>query len=169
MSAAWQLGGGRQDGGLQPPLTGAMASVRSARLDALSAVLELYRQLNPDDPALESDLARRRSEKMLAVDSLDVLVVAHDDRLVASCVISVTPKLTRNARPFAVIVNVDTHADYRECGFGSRVIDAALDRAADRDCYKVMLLTGTDADWKLAFYEHCGFDRDDKTGLVRYL
>jgi len=33
----------------------------------------------------------------------------------------------------------------------------------------VILLTGTDREWKLAFYEECGFDREDKTGFVRYL
>lgn len=146
-----------------------MATVRSAQPADLRAVLELYRQLNPDDPELEPDLARSRWREMLEDESLDVLVLEHDDGLVATCVLSVTPNLTRNARPFAVVENVVTRGSYRGAGYGSQVLEAAVDRAADRDCYKVMLLTGTDADWKLEFYENCGFDRDDKTGFVRYL
>jgi len=28
-----------------------------------------------------------------------------------------------------------------------------------------MLMTGTEQEWKLEFYEDCGFDRDRKTGF----
>jgi hypothetical protein len=33
----------------------------------------------------------------------------------------------------------------------------------------VILLTRRDREWELAFHEECGFDREDKTGFVRYL
>lgn len=54
-------------------------------------------------------------------------------------------------------------------GFGSQCIEAAIDRARDRDCYKVMLLTGSDKAWKREFYESCGFDGDEKTGFTMSL
>jgi GNAT superfamily N-acetyltransferase len=98
-----------------------------------------------------------------------VLVVDADGRPVSTCVRSVTKNPTRNARPFAAVENVVAHEDYRGQGYGRQVLEAALDRAGARDCEKVMLLTGTDREWKLAFYEECGFDREDKTGFVRYL
>lgn len=146
-----------------------MATVRSVRRDELAELLELYRMLQPSDPELEPADVAALWDDMLADGSLDIIVVEHDDGLVATCVLSVTKNLTRNARPFGVIENVVTHEDYRDRGFGKRVVRAALDRAEARGCYKVMLLTGTDADWKLDFYEDCGFDRDEKTGFVRYL
>lgn len=52
-------------------------------------------------------------------------------------------------------------------GFGSQCLDHATAITSQRDCYKIMLLTGADAEWKHEFYEACGFDRDTKTGFVR--
>ena len=103
---------------------------------------------------------------MLDDESLEIVVVEYEDILVASCVLSVTRNRTRGARPFAVVENVVTHEDYRLNGFGKRCLEVALERAEARDCYKVMLLTGTDQEWKLEFYERCGFDREVKTGFV---
>jgi len=142
------------------------ATVRSARRDELDDLLELYRQLNPDDPELAPEAVTDRWASMLADDDLDVVVVEHDDRLVATCLLSVTKNLTRGARPFAVIENVVTHEGYRGGGFGRRCVEGAVERARERDCYKVMLLTGSDAAWKHDFYESCGFDRDAKTGFT---
>ncbi|MFB6152054.1 MAG: GNAT family N-acetyltransferase [Haloarculaceae archaeon] len=143
-----------------------MATVRTVREDEL---LELYRTLNPDDPVLDPTEVADLWAEMLADDSLEILAVERDDRLVSSCVLSVTRNLTRRARPFAVVENVVTHEDYRNRGFGKRCVRAAIERAAERDCYKVMLLTGSDSEWKHEFYEDCGFDGDEKTGFVRYL
>lgn len=147
-----------------------MPTVRTVRRGELEELLELYGMLQPADPELERtrDLGALWAE-MLADDSLSILVVDHDGRLVATCVLSVTKNLTRNARPFAVLENVVTHEVYRGRGYGKRVVQAAIDRAAERGCYKVMLLSGAERDWKLEFYEECGFDRHDKTGFVRYL
>lgn len=146
-----------------------MATARTANADELEELLDLYRTLNPDDPVLAPDEVRDQWDDMLAKDDLEVLVVEADDRLVATCVLSITPNLTRGGRPWAVVENVVTHEDYRGNGFGSRCLEYAAELARERGCYKVMLLTGTDREWKLEFYESCGFDREDKTGLVRYL
>lgn len=148
-----------------------MATARSIREDELEELLDLYRMLNPDDPVLdpEDPAVRSRFRALRESDDYEVAVIEHDDRLVASCVLSITPNLTRGGRPLTIIENVVTHEDFRGRGFGSRVLDYAADVAAGCDCYKVMLLTGTDEEWKLDFYEGCGFDREDKTGFVRYL
>ena len=37
-------------------------------------------------------------------------------------------------------------------GRRKRVLEYAADRARERDCYKVMLLTGSDEAWKHEFY-----------------
>ncbi len=143
-----------------------MATARSVRVDELDELLELYRMLNPDDPELDLEEVQGLWDEMIADDALDVVVVEHDGRLVATCVLSVTKNLTRGARPFAVIENVVTHEDYRDEGFATQCVEAAIDRAKARECYKVMLLTGSDQPWKHQFYEDCGFDGDAKTGFT---
>lgn len=146
-----------------------MATARLARRDDLADVLALYRMLNPDDPPLDPADVRDLWTEMVADDELDVVVIEHDDTIVASCVLSVAKNLSRGARPWAVIENVVTHEEYRQRGFGSQCVEDAVDRARERDCYKVMLLTGADDPWKHEFYERCGFDGDEKTGFVRDL
>jgi len=146
-----------------------MARARLARENELGELLDLYRMLNPDDPDPAPADAAETWEEMLADDTLDVVVVESEGRLVATCVLSVARNLTRGARPWAVIENVVTHEDCRGRGFGTRCVEHAVDLARERDCYKVMLSTGSDETWKHEFYEGCGFDAADKTGFVRYL
>ncbi|MFB6074855.1 MAG: GNAT family N-acetyltransferase [Haloarculaceae archaeon] len=147
-----------------------MPTVRTARGDELDDLLELYGMLNPEEAPLErTERVREQWERLRADDSVVVVVVEHGDRPVATCVLSVTPNLTRGARPWAVIENVVTHEAHRGEGFGSLCLEGAVEMARERDCYKVMLLTGTDREWKRRFYETCGFDREAKTGFVKDL
>lgn len=142
-----------------------MATVRPVEADELDELLALYQHLNPDDPAVDPDDRRDQWTAMLADEMQTTLVVEHDGRLVATCLLSVTRNLTRGGRPFAVIENVVTREDERGRGFGSQCVERAIERADERGCYKVMLLTGTEQEWKRQFYEDCGFDRDAKTGF----
>lgn len=144
-----------------------MAVTRTVHRHELDELLSLYRMLNPDDPKLErDDQLFEQWQQMCRDESLSIVVTEHDDRLVASCVLSITPNLTRGARPFGLIENVVTHEAYRRNGFARRCLQKAIEIAEDHDCYKVMLLTGSDTEWKHEFYESCGFDKDAKTGFT---
>lgn len=145
-----------------------MATARPIREDELDELLDRYQMLNPDDPELDPDEVADQWMEMVANENLEIVVVEHDGTLVATCLLSMTPNLSRNARPFGLVENVVTHENYRNRGFGNQCVEAALDVAEERGCYKVMLLTGSDKDWKYDFYESCGFDGDDKTGFVAY-
>ena len=144
-----------------------MATERTVRADELDELLGLYRMLNPDDPRLErTEELHEQWQGMVRDDSLEIVVVEDDGRLVSSCVLSITENLTRNARPFGVIENVITHEEHRKQGFGERCLEKAIEIAERRDCYKIMLLTGSNQEWKHEFYEGCGFDKGEKTGFV---
>jgi ribosomal protein S18 acetylase RimI-like enzyme len=132
-------------------------------LAAPPGVLNLYRHLNPDEPAPDPVRAATVWSALLMSKAATVIVAELDDMLVSSCVLIVTPNLTRGARPFAVIENVVTHADYRRRGFGRSVLDAALSTAWEAGCYKVMLATGSKSEATLRFYERVGFERGGKT------
>jgi len=144
-----------------------MATARTIRADELGDLLALYQMLNPNDPPLEqTERLHEQWHDMLRDESLKIIAVEDEDRLVSSCVLSITENLTRNARPFGVIENVITHEEHRKRGFGKRCLGKAIKIATERDCYKIMLLTGSDREWKHEFYENCGFDREEKTGFV---
>lgn len=144
-----------------------MAGARTVQENELDELLTLYRMLNPDDPPLERDESLRTQwQEMLADDSLHTVVVEHEGQLVSSCLLSITRNLTRGANPFGLIENVVTHEAYRQNGFGKQCLQKAIDIAEEWGCYKIMLLTGSDTEWKHQFYENCGFDREEKTGFV---
>ncbi len=147
-----------------------MTTARLIREDELDELLTLYQMLNSDDPELErNEELYGKWLDMMDDESLKIIVLKHDEQIVSSCMMSITENLTRNARPFGLIENVITHEEYRGNGFGKFCLQKATEIAEQRNCYKLMLLTGSDKEWKHEFYESCGFEKDEKTGFIHNL
>lgn len=132
----------------------------------LDALLGLYAQLHPTDVALP---ARSQVlsvwQAILSDPKLHCLGGFVGDELAVSCLLSITPNLTRGCRSFGLIENVITHADHRRRGYGRAILLHASDIAWQHGCYKVMLQTGRKDEVTLAFYESAGFDRQTKQAL----
>jgi GNAT superfamily N-acetyltransferase len=144
-----------------------MKDVRLAASVDLSGVLALYRHLHPMDAPLPGPPELERLwATMLAHPGLKCVVASSDGALVSSCCVAIIPNLSRGGRPYALIENVVTHADFRRRGFGTAVVKRALALAWEAGCYKAMLLTGSKRPETHRFYEHCGFRSNDKTGFV---
>lgn len=137
--------------------------IRVARAEELPAVLALYRQLNPGDPVLDPDAAAQVWADLLGSGVTTVFVADFGGGPIASCTLAIVSNLSRGARPYAVIENVVTDAAHRRRGLGRAVLQAAIDRAWNADCYKVLLATGSRRESTLRFYEGVGFTRDAKT------
>ena len=141
--------------------------IRALKPDDLDALLALYAHLfSTDDPLPERTKVIQIWGSMIDNPMLHCLGLELDDRLVSSCTLTITPNLTRGARPYGQIETVVTHADYRRCGLGEALIRHALSIAWEHNCYKVMLMTGRGDVHD--FYEQCGFRKDVKTGFVAY-
>jgi GNAT superfamily N-acetyltransferase len=130
----------------------------------------LYRLLHPDDPVVEhSDRAAQDLwGRVFADANLRYYVVEVEEKLVATCTLTLIPNFTRCMRPYGVIENVVTDPGYRRQGFATAVLDFALREAWSRGCYKVMLETGSKEESTLRFYEKVGFGRGVKTGFIAY-
>lgn len=142
---------------------------RLIRYNDLNELLNLYRQLNPDDPDV--------SENKALIDTWDLIynnpnlcyiVVEVDGKIVSSCNISIINNLTRNLRPYGLIENVITDENYRKKGYATNAINMALQIAKDNNCYKVMLLTERNEETQ-KFYEQVGFIKGIKTGFIKKL
>jgi len=142
------------------------AVIRLAAYDDLPQLLDLYRHLNEDDPVLDPDELRDLWEEMLADEWMKIIVAQENNILSASCVLVVVRNLTRGARPYGLIENVVTHADYRRRGLGRMVLTRAIELAREHNCYKVMLLTSSRMPGVQEFYERCGFQKGVKTGFL---
>ncbi|MCC5640120.1 GNAT family N-acetyltransferase [Nostoc sp. CHAB 5844] len=133
----------------------------------MSALLNLYKHLNPTDAPLPDELKLQEIwHEILSDRKISCFVADMHGNLIASCILVVVPNLTRGARPYGLIENVITHAEYRRQGVGTRLINHALQFAWDQNCYKVMLLSSNQRQEVHQFYEKSGFKKDIKTGFV---
>ncbi|WP_166416025.1 GNAT family N-acetyltransferase [Cochlodiniinecator piscidefendens] len=141
-------------------------TIRSANPSDLEALLDLYQHLNPGDERCPPDLAQVSFENLLQNAGSDIVLCDVDGVLVASCVLVVIPNLTRGGAPYGLIENVVTHNEYRGRGLGTLVLNAATEQAWKNNCYKVMLMTGSQKQSTLIFYENAGFE-PSKTGFQK--
>ena len=92
-----------------------------------------------------------------------------DNKIISSCVCVIIPNLTRSIRPYAFIENVVTHADYRGKGYATECLNYAKEIAEKENCYKMMLLTGSNNDATLRFYSNAGYNSSDKTAFIQWI
>lgn len=142
-------------------------NVRLLNYGELGNLLQLYQYLNLDDPLLAIDEGLQQHwQEIMADSNYYYFGIEVNEILISSCNLIIIRNLTRSARPYALIENVVTHPDYRKRGYGSAVLKKAVETAKERNCYKVMLMTGRKDDSTLGFYENAGFDRGEKTAFI---
>jgi len=139
---------------------------RRAVANDLPAILELYRHLSEDMPALTPDKAQGLWADLLAHPGAQVFVCALDPTIVATCTLVTAPNLMHGGAPLALIENVVTHRAFRRRGYGRACLATALDAAWRAGCRRVMLLTSQTDPAVFAFYQSCGFETGRKTGLL---
>ena len=139
---------------------------REARFGDFDAVMDLYHQLNPDDPVLDDGADATAYEQILRTGGLHLFVLEVDGVVVATTYLNVMPNLSRSARPYAVVENVVVEQSRRGTGLGKQIMAATLAVAWDAGCYKAMLMTGSRTPATHAFYVACGFSPDEKTAYL---
>ena len=143
--------------------------IREIKKNEMNKLLELYTHLHRKDaPLPEESKLLSIWEEITTNPRLYYFVLEHDNELISSCTLSIIPNLTRGGRPYGLIENVVTHANYRRRGFGSSILKYALEVAWKNQCYKVMLLTGSKDPAIHYFYEKTGFQKGVKTGFIAY-
>ena len=146
--------------------------IREAAAGDAAALKVLYfEHLTKYPPEEEQDMAEW--EKILAAYEKDeynhILVAEEDGKPVSSVQLAIIRNLTHNVRPFAVIENVVTHADYRQKGYASALLRKASEIAEAHHCFKVFLETGSNRESTLNFYRQNGFEIDRKHSCLKRL
>lgn len=143
--------------------------VREAKREDLDGILELYLCLHEESVPEQSEYLRHTWEQIMQDENHHLIVNEVDGQIVSSCVCVIIPNLTRNVRPYAFIENVVTHSGFRERGLASECLDFARELARKRNCYKMMLLTGSREEKTLNFYKNAGYNSTDKTAFIQWL
>lgn len=143
--------------------------IREATKADLQQVLELYLYLHETDIPKDSYRLQETWTVILSDENHHLIVCEVDHKIVASCVCVIVPNLTRSVRPYAFIENVVTHGDYRKKGYATACLDYAKQIAEEKNCYKMMLLTGSKEERTLNFYRNAGYNSADKTAFIQWL
>ncbi|QEY16629.1 GNAT family N-acetyltransferase [Cellvibrio sp. KY-GH-1] len=143
-----------------------METIRTATLADCEGLLALYSELRPNDPKISNELAVSTLQAMLENPQIALIVVEENQQLIASCMLGLIPTLTNGARPFAMIEHVITNSRCRSKGIGSRMLRFAVDLAWQKNCYKVMLLSGMQRTEAHRVYEKLGFRGDVEIGYA---
>lgn len=141
-------------------------TVRRIEQDELGALLDLYRDLSPNDPPLKPEEAQQIFHRLLRSEEIDIWVAVSADVVVATCVAITVPNLTRGGRPFVVVENVVTKREFRNQGIGKALLQHVINLAKERGAYKVMLQTGSSNPATHAFYKGLGFRDNEKVAYV---
>ncbi|SFU92667.1 GNAT family N-acetyltransferase [Butyrivibrio sp. M55] len=127
----------------------------------LQSLLELYKQLQPDD-SLSVEKSKTVWKEIENNPNIQYFGAVDNGKVVSTCYAVYIPNLTRNNRGICFIENVVTDEKYRNRGLASKVIDMAVAYAKEKDCYKVILQSGSARGEAHRFYESKGFDGDSK-------
>ncbi len=146
--------------------------IRKARSsDAYDLKVLYFEHLTKYPPKEEQDMVlwKKLLDKFEKDESIHLLVVEEEGKVVSSVQMAIIESLTHNVRPFAVIENVVTHIDYRNKGYASALLEKATEIAKEHRCYKVFLETGSNRESTLTFYKNNGFLLDAKHSLLKKL
>ncbi len=147
-------------------------NIRKARAADAEALKILYfEHLTKFPPQEDQDMSLWRSKlsKFEKDENMYLLVLEMDNQVVASVQMAIIESLTHNVRSFAIVENVVTHADHRNRGYASALLEKTTEIAKKKGCYKIFLETGSNKESTLNFYRKNGFEIDKKHSCLKRL
>jgi len=108
---------------------------RSIQNSELPGLLELHKHLFDEDlPVPDNKTVQRIWQEIMTDRKMHCLVAEADREIVAACILTVIPNLTRGGQSYGLIENVVTHTDYRKQGIGTGLLKYAQQTAWDNGC-----------------------------------
>ena len=132
-----------------------------AKNEHLVKILELYKQLLPDEEPIDIDAA---NEIWGRIDQHNIkyFIATENNEVISSCYLAIIPNLTRAGKSIGFIENVITDKKYRLKGIGKNLINMAIKYGRENNCYKIVLQSGFARKSIHIFYEKCGFNGESK-------
>lgn len=143
--------------------------IREISDNDFEALMTLYMQLHDNPFPEKNDSMTKLWNTILEDENHHIIVAEEGGSIVSSCVCVIIPNLTHNQQPYAFVENVITDIKHRKKGLATACLNYAREIAKRKNCYKMMLLTGSKAESTLNFYEQAGYNRKDKTAFIQWI
>ena len=143
-------------------------TVREASEEDLPAVLQLYGQADVDDgEVLDLKAAKALFSRFAAYPSHKLYVaLLPEGRVAGSFALLIMDNLGHMGAPAAVMEDVVVDPAIHRQGIGKAMVAAAMTRAREQGCYKLMLSANLKRDAAHKFYESVGFERHGYSFLM---
>ena len=143
--------------------------IREIEEKDLNGLLTLYTHLHEKKVPDIDEHIMTVWNKIILDEDYHIIVYEEDGVIASSCTCVIVQNLTRNASAYAVIENVVTHKGYRGRGLATECLEYANRIAMENDCYKMMLITGSNKESTHDFYKKNGYFSDGKTAYYKLL
>jgi ribosomal protein S18 acetylase RimI-like enzyme len=137
---------------------------REAAENDISDILELYKQLFPENDELPLPKAREIWKDIINKKIKYFIAINDKNKIIATAFLAIIPNLTIKG-DFGVIGNVITDRKYRKRGIGSEIIKNILDYAKRNNCFFVTVESNRNRTEAQSFYKDLGFDGESKTAF----
>ncbi|MFM8898769.1 MAG: N-acetyltransferase family protein [Burkholderiales bacterium] len=144
----------------------AALTIREAAVADWPEVLRLYESSGIDNPG-DNDVQAGAVlwARLKAVGGV-VLLAQAGDLVVGTLTLFVLPLLAHGGKPSMVVEDVAVDASSQGLGIGRALMNAAMEMAQERGCYKLALSSNLKRHAAHAFYEHIGLQRHGVSFLV---
>lgn len=135
--------------------------IREAREEDAEQLSLLLREIDGEE-FLSPEEIKEKQKVMQNYSFCKVLVAVEegrDDAIIGTFTLYILDNLVHRGTPFAVVESVITHPDHRRKGVGRSMILKAMEIAAERGCYKLVLSSDIKREGAHTFYDRLGFVR----------
>ena len=145
-----------------------MNNIRQAKETDIPRILELYAELTEEKQKVPAETIQSVFNQIIKLPNQQFLVAEKDGFIVGTLFLQITPNLSHDARPWAVLENLVVDRRYRGHGFGRLLIEHTLSTCREAGCYKVQLLSSNKRKGAHQFYRSLGF-QESAVGFRLYL
>lgn len=141
--------------------------IRDMQRGDLAGLNALYTQFWGETSSLLNMQAQ--FDEIIKKDTHILLVATNGDELIGSVMGVVCDELYGDCMPFLVIENMIVDQNARRNGVGKLLLEEMESRAKKRDCTQMILVTESDREDAVGFYESNGFSGNSHKGYKKKL
>jgi len=140
-----------------------MTKIRTAKETDIPCILELYRQLTITTAPAEAGKEPTADDYKLvfnqigALPNLEMVVAEENSEVIGSLILLIVPNLSHKGLPWALVENVIVDGTHRRTGVGRLLMEYAIQRAKEAECYRISLSSDNRRVEAHKFYESIGF------------
>lgn len=132
--------------------------IRQTKDADLPGVVELLKGMDGED-GLTYGKALEIWHEMSKYPFYEVFVVEDNQRIIATCSLIVIDNLGHKGAKIAVAESMIVSQEYRGQGIGNKLMKFVMDKAQEKNCYKLMLSSNKKRLKAHNFYEQLGFQQ----------